>query len=492
MYNKKSIKSKILLPILAVVGFTLVGCGNRGNNINHEPREIENVTFSPNDTFVSSDVLSLTNQQMLDRMIESPEAIFVLLDIVDTILLRDIVTLEDNHVNNLFNELVANVDDVDAWLQQFGFSNQEQLLNAIELQELRVEAVSHLINVTDEEIQEVYENWFANDDTVFEDYREMIYGMLVHEQASEIQFLELARIRNEAGLTIYNEALAASYDSYLAMIFSEVPVNTASGSYEVVASINGFEVGIGLFFEDLLYHFGLEVAFMEIDRLILKNSFNIEDGAIENAIAELRIDLGADFDAVVASAGFTTEESLFEFFETILLEEEMLSQKLMPSDERLQELFENMGTTVSGSHILVDDEVFALELIELLNEADDFETTFADLAREYSNCPSGASGGDLGTWSIGQMVPEFDEAVLELEVGDFTLIPVETQFGFHIIFKTGGAQTFEQAREDLIASEILNQQRTPGVVEAIYRDLRQSANIQFTHPVLQSQFDAFN
>jgi len=57
---------------------------------------------------------------------------------------------------------------------------------------------------------------------------------------------------------------------------------------------------------------------------------------------------------------------------------------------------------------------------------------FADLAKQFSQCPSGERGGDLGEFSQGQMVQEFDEVVFKDEVGKVHG-PVQTQFGFHLI-----------------------------------------------------------
>jgi parvulin-like peptidyl-prolyl isomerase len=57
---------------------------------------------------------------------------------------------------------------------------------------------------------------------------------------------------------------------------------------------------------------------------------------------------------------------------------------------------------------------------------------FAELAKEYSDGPSGPRGGDLGIWVQGRMVPEFDTAILGMEVGGVS-DPVETDFGYHVI-----------------------------------------------------------
>jgi hypothetical protein len=64
------------------------------------------------------------------------------------------------------------------------------------------------------------------------------------------------------------------------------------------------------------------------------------------------------------------------------------------------------------------------------------EQAFADAARENSDCPSGKEGGDLGWFGPGQMVPEFDKAAFEMKVDEISGV-VETQFGFHILRKTG-------------------------------------------------------
>jgi peptidyl-prolyl cis-trans isomerase C len=57
---------------------------------------------------------------------------------------------------------------------------------------------------------------------------------------------------------------------------------------------------------------------------------------------------------------------------------------------------------------------------------------FADVARQHSKCPSGRQGGDLGTFSPGEMVPEFDQVVFSAEVGTVQG-PVQTEFGYHLI-----------------------------------------------------------
>lgn len=82
----------------------------------------------------------------------------------------------------------------------------------------------------------------------------------------------------------------------------------------------------------------------------------------------------------------------------------------------------------SARHILVSDEKTCRDLKDQIDKGADF----AVLAREHSQCPSGRQGGDLGTFSPGQMVQEFDQVVFHEEVGQVHG-PVRTQFGYHLI-----------------------------------------------------------
>ncbi|WP_432821519.1 peptidylprolyl isomerase [Trichloromonas sp.] len=82
----------------------------------------------------------------------------------------------------------------------------------------------------------------------------------------------------------------------------------------------------------------------------------------------------------------------------------------------------------SARHILVPSEADCITLKNQIEAGSDF----ADVAKQYSKCPSGKQGGELGEFSPGQMVREFDEVVFSGEVGK-VLGPVKTQFGYHLI-----------------------------------------------------------
>lgn len=87
---------------------------------------------------------------------------------------------------------------------------------------------------------------------------------------------------------------------------------------------------------------------------------------------------------------------------------------------------------VRCSHILVKDQAQAQALLSDLQSGADF----AAKARELSQCPSGKSGGDLGSFGRGAMVKEFDAVAFDLNVGEMSGL-VKTKFGYHVLKRTG-------------------------------------------------------
>ena len=103
------------------------------------------------------------------------------------------------------------------------------------------------------------------------------------------------------------------------------------------------------------------------------------------------------------------------------------------SDEAAKALYDEQigvaGKEYNARHILVADEETAIGVIELLDSGSDF----SELAKEKSTGPSGPGGGKLGWFGADQMVKPFSEATATLEKGAYTKIPVQTQFGWHVI-----------------------------------------------------------
>ena len=125
------------------------------------------------------------------------------------------------------------------------------------------------------------------------------------------------------------------------------------------------------------------------------------------------------------------------------------------TDEEAKKYYdENEGAfsvppTVSARHILVETEEEANNVKNEINNG----LSFADAAMKYSKCPSKEQGGNLGEFSKGMMVPEFEKASFESEVGVISE-PVKTQFGYHLIIvdskNEGSVKSFEEVKDSIV------------------------------------------
>ena len=132
--------------------------------------------------------------------------------------------------------------------------------------------------------------------------------------------------------------------------------------------------------------------------------------------------------------------------------QDFLKSNVVTDEELKIEFDKKVGggkTEYKARHILVKTEEEAKGLIENLTKGGNFE----ELAKQHSTGPSATNGGDLGWFMPQQMVPPFSEAVVALENGKFTMEPVQTNFGWHIILKEDSraqaAPPFESVKEQL-------------------------------------------
>ncbi|MDD9892992.1 MAG: peptidylprolyl isomerase [Gammaproteobacteria bacterium] len=130
---------------------------------------------------------------------------------------------------------------------------------------------------------------------------------------------------------------------------------------------------------------------------------------------------------------------------------------------------------IRASHILVETQAEAEAIVKALNNGADFAT----LAKDKSIGPSGTSGGDLGMFGQGQMVPEFEQAAFALKVGEISQ-PVETQFGFHVIKVTDHSgsktQSFAEAKEE-VRSKLVTEKLDQALI-----DLESKAKVVINDP----------
>ena len=136
---------------------------------------------------------------------------------------------------------------------------------------------------------------------------------------------------------------------------------------------------------------------------------------------------------------------------------------------------------IQARHILLETESDAKYVIDKLESG----SIFIDLAIDLSMGPSASTGGDLGYFVRERMIPAFSDAAFALEVGEYTKMPVQTEFGWHIILVEDSRETeppsFEDSRPKLMQAEALQ------IFEGIVEGLRGKASIeQFDRPTLET------
>jgi len=138
---------------------------------------------------------------------------------------------------------------------------------------------------------------------------------------------------------------------------------------------------------------------------------------------------------------------------------------------------------VRARHILLESEEDAKAVIAELDGGAEFEA----LAKEKSTGPTGPNGGDLGYFTRGRMVPEFEEAAFALDVGGYTKAPVQTQFGWHVI----KLEDKRQVQPPSFA-EVENQIRAVLLRERYFEllsELRKEAKVEITDPALKEAYE---
>jgi len=158
------------------------------------------------------------------------------------------------------------------------------------------------------------------------------------------------------------------------------------------------------------------------------------------------------------------------------------------SDEEMKKFYEEnkekfkTGAQVHASHILMKSEEEAQKVLKELKEGGNFE----ELAKKHSVDSAAAKGGDLGWFSKGSMVPEFEKVVFGLKEGETSGI-VKTNFGYHIIKLTGkrpaGIRSFDEVKEQLKAAILPSKQQE--VFQKLKDDIKKGAKITIKEDALK-------
>ena len=238
-----------------------------------------------------------------------------------------------------------------------------------------------------------------------------------------------------------------------------------------------------------------------------------EDAKVKEQIDSIKSYYGSDpttYETVLRQYfGVTSEEELEENMRLEYKRTLAVSDYIMENikDDEIKKYYEDeVFGQVKASHILIPvettdtataDEKAAAEKVakedaeKIIKQLKDGKK-FATLAKKYSKDEGTASnGGDLGYFNLDEMVDEFSNAVKELKVDEYTKEPVKSQYGYHIIIKTGEKEKekLEDVKEDIktkLKDRKLNNDST--LYYTTLQEIREANNIKWNDDVLKKAY----
>ncbi|MEC1180128.1 peptidylprolyl isomerase [Metasolibacillus meyeri] len=218
---------------------------------------------------------------------------------------------------------------------------------------------------------------------------------------------------------------------------------------------------------------------------ILNDKYKVTEEEVKTEFESFKEYAGDQYDAFLAQSNLT-EESLKENIRVNLLSQKAL-EEMEISDEDIQKYYDQASQELHARHILVDNEESAKEAIKRINDGEDF----ADVAKELSSDGSAEKGGDLGWFSVGMMVKEFNDAAYALEVNTVSE-PVKSQFGYHVIEVTEKRAVEDYGTLEEKKDEIRESLKSQISMDEVIANLLKDAKVEIQDADLKGAFDKFS
>lgn len=225
---------------------------------------------------------------------------------------------------------------------------------------------------------------------------------------------------------------------------------------------------------------------------VLADKYKVSDKEIKEAYDATASQFGDGFADALAQSGLT-EEGYKDALRIELLSDKAIRDKAF-KEEDVKKHYEQMKTELNARHILVADEKTAKEVIAKIKGG----ASFADVAKEYStDTGSAEKGGELGWFSVGAMVDEFNDAAYALPLKTLSE-PVQSSFGFHVIEVTEkrdvkGVGSFKDEEENIRTQMLAKLQQTgedKQILKDIVAKLAKDADVKTSDKELKPAIEA--
>lgn len=284
---------------------------------------------------------------------------------------------------------------------------------------------------------------------------------------------------------------------------------------DIVVQVDGKTITANDLYEELKKQSGQSVAINLIDDYILNKEYEttseMEESA-ESTIETYKNTYGDSYEQFLEYNGISDDNELKELLiknsKLTSATEDYIKDNL--TEKEMKEYYENnIVGDISAKHILIsyeEDEDLsdeeneakkeeakakAEEVIEKLKNGEDFSA----LAKEYSDDEgTKENGGDLGYFNTGDMVEAFETAAYALDVNEYTTEPVETEYGYHIIMKTGQKDkpSYKKSKDTIkekLVEEKKEEDSTISVKAMIA--LREEYNIKIKDKTIKSDYNSY-
>ncbi len=271
---------------------------------------------------------------------------------------------------------------------------------------------------------------------------------------------------------------------------NEVGMSVPNGNEKFITSDVG-DITKQQVFDKMVTKAGLGALLDLVDFDVLSQQYEIDEAEVDKIIAQYK-EKNANFEEFLTAQGFKDEAELRQYIELNLYRQKVADEISVVTDEELEKAYER-AYEIGARHILVADEKTAKEIIKKLDEAEDKEATFQELAKEYGTDGTKDKGGDLGTFGQGAMISDFEDAAYALEVGTYTTEPVKTQFGYHVIYKysEGEKKPFEEVKEEL-TEKLREKKLSDEAFVAALAEKREEAGFVLMNDFLEEQYTDYS
>jgi len=289
---------------------------------------------------------------------------------------------------------------------------------------------------------------------------------------------------------------------------------------ELILEMDGIKISADDLYTSLKYKYGISVLLDEMNIQLLDKEYSTTQAMkdeVEAQILSAKEQLGSDFnDAILYYYGAKTESEFYDLLmmnikKSIAINDYALT---LITDEDIQTYYDEKSIgDIKAYHILIapdvtddmtDEEIKVKEdeakeiaetIISKLDEAENKLNEFKELAKEYSDDTSNATnGGELGYFNRGDMVSEFEDAAVDLNIGEYSKTPVKTSYGYHIIYKSEQKEkdTLENLKDEIKSTLAEEKVENTTNIEAYAMEaLREEYDLKIYDAGLKVQYDDY-